>query len=168
MNELIFVRTIGVNFTNFSEVLRILRDWLPGSYQVYREVDPGYISRFENRILIRRETDYLVLKEGDIFSLVQKSDRSHDVVVHNRPHTCGQLLRFGSDEYVLEPYVCVKIGDTRNMKFRLTCLTDTNKSETFDDVQSLNDRLNSFVDQVISELLLHPAEDLGETLIGDE
>ena len=145
----IFVKTCGLHSGNIVRLAEELRKWLPHA-SVYVQMNP-------RRLVVCRGSTATVINEGDVFSLVQRHNFSHGMINEIVNHTEKRdtvKVTIGDREFLIETFVAEVVGDTENMKFRLTCLNNPEDSEDFDDYASLSNRINEHLWYLVDKRLL--------------
>ena len=149
MLETIYCKTCGLHSENHIKLAEDIRKWIPQA-TVYIQNNPC-------RIIVCRGVLATVINDGDVFSFVQRSNgeksRCHDIVNHSeRQYTVK--VNINDDEFLIETFVYKVVGDTENVKFRLTCLNEPNLSGDFDDYESVKNRLNAFLWEAVDSRCL--------------
>lgn len=145
MQENIFVRTVRLYSDNLLFIAKYLRRWLVGS-SVYVQNDPARII-----VVYAGGSVCTVINEGDVISFMQRATGSnHYIINHSEKKQCVHV-KIGDNSFVIETFVYETVGDTDNMKFRLTCLNEPDLSGTFDDYESVKERLNEFLLEAVDE-----------------
>lgn len=136
MQETIFVRTCSLLPWNQCRLAEDLRRWLPHA--------SIYVQNHPLRIAVCNGSVAIIINETDIFSFVQRSGRVHDIINHSEKQNKVKVS-IGDKDFLIETFVAKTVGDTENMKFRLTCLFDPELSRDFDDYASLSNELNNYL-----------------------
>lgn len=145
MQENIFVRTVGLDSDNLLPIAEDLRKWLVGS-SVYVQTDPARLV-----VVYAGGSVCTVINEGDIISFMKRATGSnHYIINHTEKKQCVHV-KIGDNSFVIETFVYETVGNTDNMKFRLTCLNEPDLSGTFDDYESVKERLNEFLFEAVDE-----------------
>lgn len=145
----IFCKTCGLHSGNIVKLAEEIRKWLPHA-SVYIQMNP-------RRIVVCRGATATVINDGDVFSLVQRLNFSHgmihEIVNHSEKMNTVKVT-IGDHEFLIETFVAEIVGDTENMKFRLTNLNCPENSEDFDDYASLSNRINEYLWYTVEKRLL--------------
>lgn len=147
MQEIEFVRTCALYEGNCIKLAEEIRRWLPHA-SVYVQLNP-------RRLVVCRGATATVINDGDIFSLVKrhKEQSFNDIINHTEKRDTVKVT-IGDREFLIETFVAKTVGDTENMKFRLTCLFNPEDSEDFDDYASLSNRINEHLWYIVDKRLL--------------
>ena len=147
MQETVFCRTCSLLPWNHIKLAEDIRTWLPHA-SVYVQSHPC-------RIVICRGDTATVINQTDIFSFVQRySGKTRNDIVNHSEKRGTLKVTIGDCDFLIETFVAKTVGDTENMKFRLTCLFDPDLSMDFDDYASLSNKLNEYLwDKVSVELM---------------
>ena len=145
MQETIFVRTCSLLPWNQLRLAEDPRKWLPHA--------SVYVQNHPLRVVVCNGSIAIVINETDIFSFVKRSG-VHDIVNHSEKQ--GKVkVSIGDKDFLIEAFVAKTVGDTENMKFRLTFLFNPEISRDFDDYASLSNELNNYLwDSVNGRLLI--------------
>lgn len=147
MQETIFCKTCGLTSENYIRVADEIRKWLPFA-SVYVQSKPF-------KVVVCRSVIATVINEGDVFSFVQRysnGEKRNDVINHSEKRD-AVYVAVERNQFLIEVYVATTVGDTENMKFRLTCLTNPEISRDFDDYASLSNELNNYMWDEVSKRL---------------
>lgn len=146
MQETIFVKTCSLNEGNLIKLADEVREWIPHS-NVYVQNEPC-------RIVVCYNNIATVIKNGDVFSFVQryKGVFKNEIVNHSEKR---DAVKVSIDywDFIIESFVYKTVGSTENMKYRLTCLNSPDLSGEFDDYISVMNRLSEFLWEGVSELI---------------
>lgn len=148
MQETIFCRTCSLLDYNAVRLSEDIRKWIPHA-SVYMQNHPL-------RIVVCRGAIATVINATDIFSFVHRYSMGKsipDIVNHSEKRDTVKVSINGSD-FLIETFVAKTVGDTENMKFRLTCLFDPDLSMDFDDYASLSNKLNDYLWNAVDTRLL--------------
>ena len=63
-------------------------------------------------------------------------------------------VKIGNLTFLVYPFCYKKVGDTENMKFRLECPFHMKYNKDFDDLKSLNEYLNGFLEDLLTDLIM--------------
>ena len=148
MQETVFCKTCSLHDGNLIRLSEEIRKWLP-----YASV---YVQMTPKRIVVCRNATATVINEGDVFSLIQKTTVGsvHNDIVNHSEKKDTVYVFIENNHFFIETYVAKTIGDTENMKFRLTCLFDPDLSMDFDDYASLSNKLNEYLWNAVDLRLL--------------
>ena len=150
MQETVFCKTCSLHDGNLVRLAEEIRKWMPHA-SVYVQMNP-------KRIVVCRCATATVINEGDVFSFIQivsptTGNKHHDIVNHSEKRD-SVYVSIENNQFFIETYVAKTVGDTENMKFRLTCLFDPDLSMDFDDYASLSNKLNEYLwDEVSTRLM---------------
>ena len=149
MEKFICVHTMGFDSSRAEYFREKVQKWLGNSCSV--------IVNDDALIVLPKGTETIGrVNNGDIFSLVQREDRGHDIVVYNFPR--NKEAKYG-DTYIqingkiikITPYCWAKVEDTENIRFTLTL--PNGRKEDCVDIQSIMAILSSVVeDEVIDSV----------------
>lgn len=148
MQETIFCKTCSLHEGNLVRLAEEVRKWMPHA-SVYVQMNP-------KRIVVCRGAVATVINEGDVFSLVQQfpfGATIHEIVNHSEKRD-NVYVSIENNHFFIETFVAKTVGDTENMKFRLTCLFDPDLSMDFDDYASLSNKLNEYLWDTVDLRLL--------------
>ena len=147
MQETIFCRTCGLSDHNAIKLYEDIKKWLPHS--------SVYIQNTPLRIVVCRGAIATVISDGDVFSFVQRHNEAtiNDIINHSEKRDTV-YISIENRHFLIETYVYKTIGHTDNMKFRLTCLTEPELSQDFDDYASLSNELNNYMWYTVSTRLM--------------
>lgn len=143
MQETIYVKTCCLQNGNSMKLIEEIKKWLPHA-SVYVQIHPL-------RAVVCRGAIATVINEGDVFSLVQRHTNgvlAHDVVNHSEKRDSVRI-NIGDKDFLIETFIANTVGDTENMKFRLTYLFAPELSRDFDDFASLS---NVFIEHLWNDV----------------
>ena len=136
MQETEFVKTLGLSSDTCIKAYEEVRKWLPDA-SVYVRVDPS-------RIVVCRNSIATVIEDGDVFSLVQREGRMHDIINHSDKRD-SVYVAIESKHFLIETFIAKAVDNTEKTKYRLTCLTAPELSRDFDDYASLSNMICYFL-----------------------
>lgn len=144
MSNFIFHRTIVCDKGNLVDSVSTIRNWLLKSCSV--RITP------ENSIEIVPRVKSKTLRTGDIFSLVQREDGVHDILIHSKGSDIhSTFVQINGATYEIQPYCRELVGDTENIGFILKFPDGTEKKcYDFAEVHDIIDTL--ILDEVTDSL----------------
>ena len=148
MHETIFCKTCYLHEGSLLRLAEEIRKWLP-----YASV---YVQSHPTRIVVCKGAIATVLNDGNLFSFVQRhtnGEKRHDIINHSEKRDSVHVS-IENRHFLVETYVATTVGDTENMKFRLTCLTYPELSRDFNDYASLSNELNNYMWDEVSKRLM--------------
>ena len=149
MPEIIFVHSCSLHDGNYLRISDDLRKWFPNG-TVYAQSHPP-------RLVVCRGAIATVINDGDVFSFVRRKDGSgkyrNEIINHSEKRD-SVYVAIENQHFLIETYVYKRVGDTENMKFRLTCLTQPEISKEFDDYTSLSNELSNYMWDEVSKGLI--------------
>lgn len=152
MTETVFVKTCGLHEANCTRLADEIALWIRHS-SVYVQNNPC-------RIIVCRDDIATIINEGDVFSFVQKHNSQaygvplQDIINHSEKRDTLKV-DIGRHHFLIETFVAKKVGDTENMKFRVTDLCNPVLSKDFDDRASLDKELSNCLWSSVYEVLFH-------------